>query len=74
MLASLTGKDAGDWDITLSDEENMNISADVSYSGLSQLPTEIVKKTGNTSTEKIILASAVILGCICVIKFNADKK
>ena len=74
MLASLTGKDASDWDITLNDEENMNISADVSYSSLSQLSPEELKKTGSTSTEKIILASAVILVCIGVVKFKAGKK
>jgi hypothetical protein len=74
MLASLTGKDASDWDITLSDEENRNISADVSYSSLSQLSSGKLKKTGNTSTEKIILASAVILICIGAAKFKADKK
>ncbi|MEP6952228.1 MAG: DUF2330 domain-containing protein [Ginsengibacter sp.] len=74
MLASLTGKDAGNWDMTLSDEENMNISADVSYSSLSQLPPDELKKTGSTSTGKIILASALILGCIGVVKYGANKK
>lgn len=68
MLASLTGKDASDWDITLSDEENMNITADVSYSNLSQSQSED-KKTGSTSTE-IILVSAVIVGCITAVKYK----
>ena len=74
MLASLTGKDASDWDITLNDEENMKIPADVSYSSLSQLSAEELKKTGGTSTEKIILASAIVLVCISVVKFKAGKK
>ena len=72
MLASLTGKDASDWDITLNDEENMNITADVSYSNLSQLPTAEPGKRG-TSTE-IILASAVILGCLTAVKYKSNKK
>ncbi|HUS00675.1 MAG TPA: DUF2330 domain-containing protein [Chitinophagaceae bacterium] len=72
MLASLTGKDASDWDITLNDEENMNITADVSYSNLSQLSTnEPGKKSGST---EIILASAVILGCISAVKYKGNKK
>ncbi|MEO6453508.1 MAG: DUF2330 domain-containing protein [Ginsengibacter sp.] len=70
MLASLTGKDASDWDITLGDEENMNISGDVSYSNLSQLSPGQTVGTGNTS-EKIIIASAVILVCIGVAKYKA---
>jgi len=70
MLSSLTGKDASDWDITLSDEENMNISADVSYSSLSQLSFEELKKTGSKSIEKIVVASAVILVCIGVVKYK----
>jgi hypothetical protein len=74
MLASLTGKNAGDWDITLNDEENMNISADVSYSSLSQLPPEEFKEHGSSSTEKIILASAVILGFMSVVKYKGNKK
>ena len=53
MLASLTGKDAGDWDITLDDEENINVSADVSYSSLSQLSPDELKKTGSSSTAAI---------------------
>jgi hypothetical protein len=71
MLASLTGKDASDWDIILKDEENRNISADVSYSSLSQLSSDELNKTGSTSTEKLILASAVILVCIGVAKYKA---
>ncbi|HEV8081609.1 MAG TPA: hypothetical protein VGP55_00305 [Chitinophagaceae bacterium] len=73
MLASLTGKDAGDWDITLSDEENMNISADVSYSSLSQLPPDELEKKGSTSTGKIILASTVILLCVTAVKYKTNK-
>ena len=71
-LASLTGKDASDWDITLNDEENMNISADVSYSNLSQLLKGEDNKRGSAPTE-IILASAVILGCISAVKFKGSK-
>lgn len=74
MLVSLTGKEVSDWNITLGDEENMNISADVSYSSLSQSSPEELKKAGNIPTEKIILASALILGCISVVKYKADKK
>jgi hypothetical protein len=74
MLASLTGKDAGDWDITLNDEENMNISTDVSYSSLSQVPPDELKKTESVPAEKIILASAVILGCIGVVKYKKNKR
>ena len=70
MLASLTGKDAGDWNITLNDEENMNITADVSYSHLSLISPDELKKTESNSTEKIILASAVILGCISAVKYK----
>ena len=72
MLASLTGKDASDWDITLNDEENMNITADVSYSGLSQLLPGESKKAG-TLAGKIVLASAVILVCIGTVKYMTDK-
>ncbi len=74
MLASLTGKDAGDWDITLNDEENMNISADVSYSSLAQLSVDELKKTESNSNEKIILASAFILLCISAVKYKTNKK
>ena len=73
MLASLTGKDASDWDITLNDEENMNISADVSYSGLSKLSPDELKKTGSASTEKIIFASVVALACMCAVKYKVDR-
>ncbi len=73
MLASLTGKDTGDWDITLNDEENMNISADVSYSSLAQLPLDELTKTESNSSEKIILGSAVILVCITAVKYKANK-
>lgn len=72
MLASLTGKDASDWDITLNDEENMNITADVSYSNLSLFNHE-PGKTGTTPTEKIILVSAVLLGCISAVKFKGGS-
>ena len=70
MLAALTGKDASDWNITLNDEENMNITADVSYSHLSQLSPDELTKPDSNSTEKIILASAVILGCISAVKYK----
>jgi len=69
----LTGKDASDWDITLNDEENMNISADVSYSGLSKLSPDELKKTGSASTEKIIFASVVALACMCAVKYKVDR-
>jgi hypothetical protein len=71
MLASLTGKDASDWDITLNDEENMNITADVTYSSLSQTAANAPGKTGG-STE-IILASAIIAGCIIAVKFKGSR-
>ena len=74
MLESLTGKDVSDWDITLNDEENMNITADVSYSALSQLPPDEIKKTGGIPTGNVILVSALILGCITVVKYKGDKK
>lgn len=72
MLASLTGRNASDWDLTLNDEENWNITADVSYSNLSQLSTnEVGQQSGTT---EIILASALILGCITSVKGMAGKK
>ena len=73
MLASLTGKDASDWDITLKDEENTNITADVSYSSLSQLTSSEPKTTTAFPAGNIILASAVVLGCIAAVKFKGDK-
>ncbi len=73
-LTSLTGKNAGDWDITLNDEENMNIPSNITYSSLAQLSPDELKKTGSASTEKIILASAVMLGCIIMIKYKAGKR
>lgn len=70
MLASLTGKDASDWDMTLNDEEAMKIPAEVSYSSVTQLSPGEPKRTGSTS-EKIMLASAVIIICITVARYKA---
>ena len=74
MLASLTGKDISDWNITLNDEENRSIPVDISYSSLSQLSPDDLKKTGDVPTEKIVFASAVILGCISLVKYKANKR
>lgn len=73
MLAALTGKDASDWEITLKDEENMNISADISYSSLSQL-SSVEGEAKGSSPGKIILASAAVLGCIGMVRYRTGKK
>lgn len=73
-LTLLTGKNAGDWNITLNDEENINIPSNITYRSLAQLSPDELKKTGSASTGKIILASAVMLGCIIMIKYKAGKR
>ncbi|MEO8765241.1 MAG: DUF2330 domain-containing protein [Ginsengibacter sp.] len=72
-LASLTGKDADDWDITLGDEENRNIPGDVSYSSLSQTYADDLTKTGSGAAEKILLASAFIVISIGAVKYTTNK-
>jgi hypothetical protein len=68
-LASLTGKDASDWDISLRDEENRNIPVTVTYSGLARINPGI-SKTDIIPIENIILASGVILLCIGMAKYK----
>jgi hypothetical protein len=69
MLASLTGKDAADWDITLNDEENTNITADASYSSIAQQVKNENNRPSDTG-EKIILLSACLVAGIVVLKFR----
>jgi hypothetical protein len=69
-LVSLTGTDASDWDITIKDEENTNISGDVSYSALSQVSSNVTT-TKSTPIENIILASGVVLLCIGMAKYRS---
>lgn len=72
-LASLTGKQAGDWDISLGDEENMKIPANITYSGLSQIPTDELAPAGKPYTKKIMVVSVLILIAMGGIKYKGMK-
>ncbi len=72
MLSYLTGKDVSEWNIALNDEESTNLTVDATYGAIAMNLENAPRN--KTPVEGIVIASAMLLGCVTIVKLSARTK